>query len=284
MNRASATSAPPRLGTVRGLVGSCHPLPCLAVTTVAVVLSAGVGLSAGRTVVLGAAVLSGQLSIGWSNDRIDSDRDTAVARSDKPLSTGLVAPRAVAIAAGIALLSAVILNLLLGLPAALAGLTGVAAGWAYNLGLKSTLASGIAYVVGFGTLPAQPYLALPGHPWPPWWVPVTGALLGFAAHFANALPDLRDDAATGVRGLPQRLGARAGVVVMALTLAAASIVLGYGPSRLGPWASLGVSLIGCAAAAGVVVLARTRPQSAAAFRLTMALAVFDVVLVVAVAV
>jgi len=37
---------------------------------------------------------------------------------------------------------------------------------------------------------------------------VAAALLGFAAHFANVLPVLRADAATGVRGLPQRLGPR----------------------------------------------------------------------------
>ena len=32
------------------------------------------------------------------------------------------------------------------------------------------------------------------------------AALGSAAHFVNVLPDLADDAATGVHGLPHRLG------------------------------------------------------------------------------
>ena len=39
-------------------------------------------------------------------------------------------------------------------------------------------------------------------------MPVAGALLGVGAHLVNALPDLADDEATGVRGLPHRLGPR----------------------------------------------------------------------------
>ena len=44
---------------------------------------------------------------------------------------------------------------------------------------------------------------------PPWWATLgLGAMLGVGAHLVNALPDLADDEATGVRGLPHRLGAR----------------------------------------------------------------------------
>jgi hypothetical protein len=46
----------------------------------------------------------------------------------------------------------------------------------------------------------EPALASP-------WAFAAGALLGVAAHFANVLPDLDDDRATGVRGLPQSLAA-----------------------------------------------------------------------------
>ncbi len=252
-------------------------------TAVSVLLAAGVGLPARQVVVFALAVLTGQLSIGWSNDRIDAGRDAATARADKPAATGRVPLDAVAVAAVVALLATIGFSAALGLPAALAALTLVAAGWAYNLGLKATLLSGAAYLIGFGALPAAAYLALPGHPWPPWWVPVVGALLGLGAHFANVLPDLRDDAATGVRGLPQRLGPRAGVVVMAVTLATASAVLGFGPAQRSVALALAASTLGLVGAAVVALLAVRRPDSAAAFRVTLVLALLDVALLIALA-
>ena len=66
--------------------------------------------------------------------------------------------------------------------------------WSYNLGLKSTPLSLVAYLVGFGVLPAIATLARADPAWPSWWAVTVGALLGAAAHFANAAPDLEDDA------------------------------------------------------------------------------------------
>ncbi len=269
-------------GLARGLAGACHPAPTVAVTAIAVLLGADVGLSAGRIAVLGAAVLTGQLSIGWSNDRIDARRDTVSARADKPAATGQVPLAVLSAAAGAALVSTIVLSSLLGTPAAVAALTLVAAGWAYNLGLKATVLSGAAYLIGFGALPAAPYLALPGQPWPPWWAPVTGALLGLAAHFANVLPDLRADARTGVRGLPQRLGPRVGVVVMAAALAAAAMVLGVSPDRSSTALAVTAWTGGLVAAVVVAIAAIRTPDSPMAFRITLAVAVLDVVLLIAV--
>ncbi|MEU4746906.1 UbiA family prenyltransferase, partial [Actinosynnema sp. NPDC023658] len=165
----------PWWAVLRGLAGACHPLPGLAVTAVAVILSAGVGLTAGRVALLGAAVFTGQLSIGWSNDWIDAARDRAVGREDKPVAAGLVPRPVIAAAASTALVATTVLSSLLGPAAAVALLIGVAAGWAYNLGLKATIWSGATYLVAFGALPVAPYVASPGQPWPPWWVPVVGA-------------------------------------------------------------------------------------------------------------
>ncbi|KAA2261426.1 hypothetical protein F0L68_16690 [Solihabitans fulvus] len=276
---AAAARRPRRL--VLGLAGACHPAPALVVTTVSVLLAAGVGLSTGRVALLGLAVLTGQLSIGWSNDRIDAARDRATGQADKPAATGRVPVEAVAAAAGLALVSTVVLSLLLGPLAGAVALAGVAMGWAYNLGLKATVWSGATYLLAFATVPTVPYLALPGHPWPPWWAPVAGALLGFGAHFANVLPDLRDDAATGVRGLPQRLGPRAGVVVMACALAAASVVLGFGPAAASLAFALTASAVGIAGAAAATVAAVVAPESPVAFRITMAMAVVDVGMLIA---
>ncbi|HEX6798142.1 MAG TPA: UbiA family prenyltransferase, partial [Ktedonobacterales bacterium] len=49
-------------------------------------------------------------------------------------------------------------------------------------------------------------------PFLPWLVPL-GAALGLALNVANALPDLEDDAAAGIRGLPHLLGEHAGRLV-----------------------------------------------------------------------
>lgn len=282
---AAAPSAPSvkvAATALRGLVGSCHPLPTAAVTAVSACLATGVGLSGSRTVLLAAAVFTGQLSIGWSNDRIDMARDRAVGRTDKPTATGGVPAGVTAIAAGSALLATILLSGTLGPAAAAAALTLVAAGWTYNLGLKATAWSAATYLVGFGALAAVPYLALPRNPLPPWWAPVVGALLGVAAHCANVLPDLLADQVTGIRGLPQRLGARHSVTLMAVALAAASIVLGFGPAR-STMQAVAVAAVGIAAAAFAAAVAARRPKSPAAFRIVLGVALLDVVLLIAVA-
>lgn len=267
---------------LRGLAEACHPLPSLAVTTVAVLLGVGNGLDGPRTALLGAAVLTGQLSIGWSNDWIDAARDRATGRVDKPAATGRVPVRAVAVAAVAASAATVVLSLLLGWFAGIALVLSVAGGWAYNLGLKATVWSGAAYLFSFAALPIGVYAAAPGEPWPPWWMPVVSALLGFGAHFANVLPDLRADAETGVRGLPHRLGPRAGVIVMAAALAAASVVLGLAPAGAPALYSAVVVTTGIALAAATTLAAVRSPDSPIAFRLTVTIAVMDVVLLITV--
>jgi len=273
--------APTSRAVVRGLAGACHPVPSLAVTTVAVLLAVGVGHGPAGVLLIGAAVLTGQLSIGWSNDWVDNARDRATGRTAKPVAAGQVPVRVVAVAAGLALAATIALSALLGVHACAALLLGVAAGWAYNLGLKATAWSGATYLLAFGALPLAPYLALPGHPWPPWWVPVVGALLGFGAHFANVLPDLGADEATGVRGLPQRLGPRRGVVVMAVVLAAASVVLGLGPTGTSRVFAVIAVTGGVVGALGATVAALRVPDGPAAFRVTIAIAVLDVGLLIA---
>jgi 4-hydroxybenzoate polyprenyltransferase len=265
---------------LRGLVAACHPVPGLVVSLVAVVLAAGAGLGAGQVVLLGAAVFTGQLSIGWSNDWIDAARDRAAGRTDKPVAAGTVPAAVIAVAASIALVATIVLSSLLGAAPAAALLIGVAAAWAYNLGLKATIFSGATYLLAFGALPVAPYVALPGQPWPPWWIPAVSALLGFGAHFANVLPDLRADAETGVQGLPHRLGPRTGVIVMAVALAAASVLLGVAPAGTSAAVALTVSATGIALAAATAVAAVRAPRSPVAFRLTIVIAILDVVLLI----
>jgi 4-hydroxybenzoate polyprenyltransferase len=257
-----------------------HLGPTLAVTTVATLLAVVAGVPAGRVVLVCAAVLAGQASIGWSNDWLDADRDRAVARADKPVVQGAVRPERLRTAALAAVALAVVLSLLLGLVPGLLLLTLVASGWAYNAGLKRRAVSVLPYAVGFGALPAGVVAAVPGTPVAPWWLVAAGAALGSAAHLANVAPDLEDDLATGVRGLPHRLGARVSAAAGALLLGAASALLVAGPA--GPPTTAGWAVLVLAVPAVVVAaLAGTARFRRAAFPAVMLLTVLDVVLMLA---
>ena len=261
----------------RALALATHPGPAVAVTVVATLLAVAAGVPAGRTALLCLAVLAGQASIGWSNDWLDADRDRAVARADKPVVQGGVTPSLLRRAALAAAAVAVALSLLLGLAPGLLLLLLVASGWAYNAGLKRTIWSGAGYVVGFGALPAGVVAAAPGGAAAPWWLVAAGAALGAAAHLANVAPDLEDDLATGVRGLPHRLGARVSAVSGAVLLAGASLLLVFGPEGR-PTATGWAAVVLAGPAAVVAALAGAQRFRRLAFPAVMVLTVLDVVL------
>jgi 4-hydroxybenzoate polyprenyltransferase len=212
---------------VRLLLASSHPGPTVTVTVLATVLAAASGHPLGIVVLVALAVLAGQLSIGLANDWIDADRDRAVGRTDKPVALGRIGVGEVRAAALGTAAVAVVLSLLLGPVAAVAHLVLVAAGWAYDAGLKRTAFSVVPFLVAFGLLPVVS-VAAGGGQLPAWWAVATGAVFGVAIHCTNVLPDLVDDAATGVRGFPHRLGLRlSGVVAFgSLMLGAVLVLLG----------------------------------------------------------
>lgn len=273
--RGSARAA----ATVVALARATHLGPALAVTVVAVLLGVAAEVGTGRSALLGTAVLAGQASIGWSNDWIDADRDRAVARADKPVVQGVVTPGTLRTAAiGAAALS-VVLSLLLGVVPGLLLLGLVASGWAYNAGLKRTAASGVPYLTGFGLLPAGVVATAPGSAAAPWWLVAAGAALGGAAHVANVAPDVADDLATGVRGLPHRIGATASAVLGALLLGAATLLLVLGPAGPPTAAGWGAVALVVPAVAVAALAGRTRWRRSA-FPAVVLLTVLDVVLLV----
>ncbi|MER8184848.1 UbiA family prenyltransferase [Kitasatospora sp. NPDC094015] len=263
--------------TALTLLLACHPAPAAAVTGFATALAAACGRGPAGSLLVGAAVAAGQLSVGWSNDLIDQRRDRAAGRRDKPLAAGQLTTGQVRRAAGWALSVCVPLSLASGPAAGAAHLAGVAAAWAYNLGLKRTVLSWAPYALAFGLLPAFVTLGLPDARWPQSWVTVAAALLGTGAHFANVLPDLDDDLAAGVRGLPQRLGrARAGAAA-AVLLGAASAVLVTAPP--GPPGAAGRAAL--AATALLVLPALLLPRTRWPFLAALGVAGIDLVLLLA---
>ncbi|MGW1774876.1 UbiA family prenyltransferase [Streptomyces sp. NPDC002104] len=277
---ASAKARRPVHVGLAALLKASHPVPAAGVTLLAALLAAAVGLGpvAGMTAV--AAVAAGQLSIGWCNDRLDMRRDAAAGRRDKPLATGEVRPGAVTAAACAALLACVPLSLACGAPAGWVHIGCVTAAWAYNVWLKHTLASWLPYAVAFGLLPGFLTLASLPAGRPPMWFTAAAALLGTSAHFANALPDIDEDIAAGVLGLPQRLGRRASIALAAMLAFASCTVVALGPPgpvTLAGRLLLGVTLALCLAAlAAPPVLARGRMP----FLVILALAGADAVLLV----
>ncbi len=267
--RAAPRSSRHTVSVSRSLALSCHPLPTVAVTAMATALVVAAGNSQRVCLLAGVAVLAGQLSIGWSNDLIDAERDADVGRADKPLASGQLGRRIVVVALGVALLVSVLASLLLGWRAAGAQLAIVVAGLAYNLGLKSTIWSAVPYAVAFGALPAVATLARPEPTWPTWWATTAGTLIGVAAHFGNVLPDLGEDRHTGVRGLPHLLGAPVSALT-ATVLTSGAVALAFAGAA-NPAAAIQWVLLLCAIvvlARGFVVV-RRNPRSEAIFIATM---------------
>jgi 4-hydroxybenzoate polyprenyltransferase len=261
------------------LVQASHPGPCLVVTAVAVLLAVTAGASPGPEIWIffSVSVLAGQLSIGWSNDYVDAPIDTASHRTGKPVAAGALRRSTVLVAALAALAVSFGLALVVGLATAVWLVPVVGGGWIYNLGLKATAWSGLAYVVGFAPLPGLAVSILPGHPLPRPWALVAAALLGLGAHYVNVLPDLATDRATGVRGLPQRTAEAGGelavraVAVVLLMGASALVAFAPGTPRRAPVA------VGLAAAVLLGVVA-VRARGRVPFRCAMAIAAIDVVM------
>jgi heme o synthase len=276
-------SANGQTSTVIGLVRAVHPEPAAAVTLVAGGLAIAAGHDLPTAALVTATVAASQLAVGWTNDAVDAERDAAVRRAGKPIVEGRVSRRTVAVAAAVAAAATVGLALSLPLAAGVVAVVGLVSALGYDWPLKLTPLSVVPYAVSFAALPAFVVLALPETPpgggggWvgeAPWWLVTAGGLLGAGAHFANALPDLADDAATGVRGLPQRLGPGGSGLAAAGLLLAATVVLVFGPPGTPSWPQLGALLV-------AVVAMPVGWRMGRLFRAFMVVALIDVGLLLA---
>jgi 4-hydroxybenzoate polyprenyltransferase len=259
--------------TAWALLRAAHAGPALAVTVLSLLLGVAAELHPARLALVTAAVLTGQLSVGWSNDLLDVARDAAVGRRDKPLATGELPLAVVRSACALALVATVVLSFSCGLLPGAIHLVVVVSAWGYNLGLKSTALSWLPYAVAFGALPVFVHLA--GGSQAPVEVVAGAALLGVGAHLLNVVPDLAEDAATGVRGLPHRLGARRSTVLAVALLVAATVSLLVTGSSGGLPAMVGGVLV--AGLAGLALVGTGR----APFYSAVGIALVDVAILVA---
>lgn len=242
------------------LFKSSHPMPSLSVAGFAFLFSLGVGSPFGLATLVGFAVLLQQFSVGLSNDWLDVARDKEVGRKDKPAAKEEISATAVRNWSFVFGFAALALALLFGIPATVWMLFMLTVGWSYNLGLKSNWLSVLPYALGFGILPVFVTLSMPQAVFPPVWIVMVAALLGISAHFANALPDLFDDRATGVRALPHIIGQRLSAIIIATTALAACLIVVTQAKDLDPTSGLvGLGLTLALAGSASVLSLRLKP-------------------------
>jgi len=196
---------------------AAHFGPTMLITTISFLLAAQLWWE-GPAYLIAFTVFLGQLLIGWSNDIYDYQDDLKHNRVNKPLVSGQLQIEDLKKATFILLPIALLANLLgpLGLKGGAVYLLGVGCGIAYNFYFKFRITSPLVYFIALAALPASIFYAVDRNP--PLWVLATSSLLGVAFHFANVLKDLSADRDSNIGGLPQRLGRRASLVIIAILL------------------------------------------------------------------
>jgi 4-hydroxybenzoate polyprenyltransferase len=178
----------------------------------------------GPSMVIAFGVFLGQLVVGWSNDLVDFEDDLRHQRMKKPLVAGTISQDFLMGWLNIVTPLALIINFFGPLGPIGGGISILAIGLAvaYNFYFKFTALSPLPYSIAFASLPSC--MALSKDQFPPLWMWLGGALLGTAAHFINVIKDMKQDHVSGIKGLPQRCGTRASIVI-ALSLVVAAVIL-----------------------------------------------------------
>jgi 4-hydroxybenzoate polyprenyltransferase len=207
-----------------GLMRASHFGPTMLVTSISYFF-AQLYWWEGPSMVIAFAFFCGQLVVGWSNDLIDYQDDLRHNRLNKPLVAGLITPKHLGRWLKVMVPIAILVNLFGPLGFIGGGLSLFAVGWAvaYNFYFKFNVFSPLPYAVAFAALPSC--MALSKDQMPPLWMWLGGALFGVAAHFLNVIKDMKQDNQSGIKGLPQRVGTKASVVIAVVLIASAITLL-----------------------------------------------------------
>ena len=170
-------------------------------------------------------VFTGQLIVGWSNDLYDYEDDLKHNRQNKPLVSGEITRSYLTKWLRFMVPFAFVANLLgpLGFKGGLVYMFGVSMGVAYNFYFKYNVFSWLPYALAFAALPSC--VAISKGLNPPVWMWLGGAIFGSAAHFINVLKDIDQDRASGIGGLPQRIGKRSSIVVAAVLICLGALTI-----------------------------------------------------------
>jgi 4-hydroxybenzoate polyprenyltransferase len=206
------------LSKLRGLLKASHFGPTLLVTAISWCFAAYYWWE-GPAFVIAFGVFTGQLVVGWSNDLYDYHDDLMHNRQHKPLVSGLISRGYLINWVRIMVPFSFVANLLgpLGFKGGLVYIFGISMGVAYNFYFKFNVFSWLPYALAFAALPSC--IAISKDINPPVWMWLGGALFGSAAHFINVIKDMDQDRASGIGGLPQRLGKRNSIVTAVVLIA-----------------------------------------------------------------
>jgi 4-hydroxybenzoate polyprenyltransferase len=216
------------MGRVRGLLKASHFGPTLLVATISWFFAAHYWWQ-GPAFVIAFGVFTGQLVVGWSNDLYDYEDDLRHNRLNKPLVAGSISRGYLTNWLRFMAPFSFAANLLgpLGFRGGLVYMFGISMGVAYNFFFKYNLFSWLPYALAFAALPSCVVISKGFNP--PLWMWLGGALLGVAAHFLNVIKDMEQDRASGIGGLPQRVGARGSIAIaLALIISTIWFILSYG--------------------------------------------------------
>jgi geranylgeranylglycerol-phosphate geranylgeranyltransferase len=212
-----------------------HPFPTSLNAALVGVLVTVAGGEAPAAIVLGAAMLGIQASIGAVNDLVDEPLDRR-SKPWKPLPKGLLSRRTALAIGLISGATGMLLSASFGAAVLALGAIMYACGLVYDLYLKPTALAPLCFAAAFPLLPVYAWMAAAASlpPRAELLLPVA-ALAGPTLQLANGLVDLESDAIAGLRGPVVRLGRRRSVVVLAALVAAIhgmawlTLVAGEGP-------------------------------------------------------
>jgi len=209
---------------LKGLLKAAHFGPTLIVTAISFGFATHYWWE-GPAYVIAFGVFTGQLVVGWSNDLYDFDDDFKHLRTNKPLVSGLITKQYLQKWLRFMLPFSFVANLLgpLGIKGGLVYMLGIACGVAYNFYFKFNRFSPLPYAIAFAALPSSVVISKDLNP--PLWMVLGGALFGMAAHFINVIKDMDQDQASGISGLPQRLGKNKSIAAAAVLIALGIAVL-----------------------------------------------------------
>ena len=209
---------------LKGLLEAAHFGPTLIVTTISFAFAVHYWWE-GPAFVIAFGVFTGQLVVGWSNDLYDFDDDLKHQRAKKPLVSGLITKQYLQKWLRFMVPFSFVANLLgpLGIKGGSVYMLGIACGVAYNFYFKFSILSPLPYAIAFAALPSS--VAISKDLNPPMWMLLGGALFGMAAHFINVIKDMDQDQASGIKGLPQRLGKVKSIAAAAVLIALGMLAL-----------------------------------------------------------
>ena len=209
---------------LKGLLKAAHFGPTLIVTTISFAFAVHYWWE-GPAYVIAFGVFTGQLVVGWSNDLYDLEDDLKHQRTKKPLVSGLITKQYLQKWLRFMVPFSFVANLLgpLGIKGGSVYMLGIACGVAYNFYFKFSILSPLPYAVAFAALPSS--VAISKDINPPMWMLLGGALFGMAAHFINVIKDMDQDQASGIKGLPQRLGKVKSIAAAAVLIALGMLAL-----------------------------------------------------------